>query len=166
MAEDLVLSEAEELLGARWSRKPDSTLRRGGYTNSRIFVGGEPVHIERPRVRDIATQTEHPLKAISALRSRDALDEDVKRLVVRGVTTRNYDDALGHLSDGLGLKKSAVSESLPASIAEGPGRLERPFIGGLERLRDLHRWRRFRRNDVHRGSRSHERRGEEDPRAP
>lgn len=111
MAEDLVLAEAEKLVGARWSRKPDSTLRRGGYTNARIFVGGEPVHIERPRIRDTATRTEHPLKALSALRSRVALDEDVQRLVVRGVTTRNYDDALGHLSDGLGLKKSAVSES-------------------------------------------------------
>ena len=31
--------------------------------------------------------------------------------MVRGVTTRNYDEALGKLSDGLGLKNSAVSES-------------------------------------------------------
>ena len=111
MAEDLVLTEAQELVGARWSRKPDSTLRRGGYCTSRIFVGGEPVHIERPRVRDMASRAEHPLRTVKALSSRDALDGDVHRLMVRGVTTRNYDEALGHLSDGLGLKKSAVSES-------------------------------------------------------
>lgn len=111
MAEDLVLTEAQELVGARWSRKPDTTLRRGGYCTSRIFVGGEPVHIERPRVRDTVSGTEHPLKTVKALSDRDALDDDVHRLMVRGVTTRNYDDALGHLSDGLGLKKSAVSES-------------------------------------------------------
>jgi len=111
MAEDLVMTEAQELVGARWSRKPDTPLRRGGYCTSRIFVGGEPVHIERPRVRDRVSGTEHPLKTVRALSSRDALDDDVYRLLVRGVTTRNYDDALGHLSDGLGLKRSAVSES-------------------------------------------------------
>ncbi len=111
MAEDLVMAEAQELVGARWSRKPDTTLRRGGYSKSRLFVGGEPVHIERPRVRDTASGTEHQLATVKALSSRDALDDDVHRLMVRGVTTRNYDDALGHLSDGLGLKKSAVSES-------------------------------------------------------
>lgn len=110
-AEDLVHTEARELVGARWSRKPDSSLRRGGYSTSRIFVGGEPVQIERPRIRDTKTKTEHPLKTMRALSSRDALDDDVHRLLVRGVTTRNYDDALGQLSDGLGLKKSAVSES-------------------------------------------------------
>lgn len=110
-AEHLVVSEVLELLGEPWSRKGESSLRRGGRAKSRIFLGGEPVHIDRPRVRDVASGTEHPLKTFQALKSRDALDDDVHRLLVRGVTTRNYDDALGQLSDGLGLKKSAVSES-------------------------------------------------------
>ena len=46
-----------------------------------------------------------------ALTSRDALDADVKRLLVQGISTRNYDAALTSLSDGLGLKKSAVSSA-------------------------------------------------------
>lgn len=110
-AEDLVVSEVRELLGEPWSRKGECCLRRGGRAKSRIFLGGEPVHIDRPRVRDVASGSEHPLQTFQALKSRDALDDDVHRLMVRGVTMRNYDDALGQLSDGLGLKKSAVSES-------------------------------------------------------
>ena len=75
----------------------------------RVFLEGEPVHMRRPRVRDHALGTEHPLQTVAALSSRDALDEDVHRLIARGVATRNYDAALGRISDGLGLKKSAVS---------------------------------------------------------
>lgn len=56
------------------------------------------------------TRSTH-LNGVEALRSRDALDEDVKRLLIRGVSTRNYEDALTNLSEGLGLKRSAVSSA-------------------------------------------------------
>jgi transposase-like protein len=62
-------------------------------------------------VRDTAAGREHSLETLKALTSRDALDEDVHRLLVRGVSTRNYDPALGALADGLGLKRSAVSSA-------------------------------------------------------
>lgn len=110
-AEQLVEDEVTELVGAPWSRKGDSPLRRGGPTKTRVFLDGEPVHIDRPRVRDQDEGREFPLKTVAALTSRDALDADVKRLLVRGISTRNYDAALTSLSDGLGLKKSAVSSA-------------------------------------------------------
>ena len=110
-AQQLVEDEVESLVGPMWSRKGDSPLRRGGSTQARVFLEGEPVHMKRARVRDVASGTEHPLQTVAALSSRDALDEDVHRLVARGVTTRNYDAALGRISDGLGLKKSAVSKA-------------------------------------------------------
>lgn len=110
-AEQLVQEEVLELVGAPWSRKGENSLRRGGSCRTRIFLDGEPVHLTRTRVRDLATETEHPLRTIKALASRDALDEDVRRLLVRGVSTRNYEPALGTIADGLGLKKSAVSSA-------------------------------------------------------
>lgn len=111
MAEQLVQDEVTELVGAPWSRKGESPLRRGGRTKTRIFLDGEPVHIDRPRVRDRDEGCEVPLTTVGALTSRDALDADVKRLLVRGISTRNYDAALTSLSDGLGLQKSAVSSA-------------------------------------------------------
>ena len=111
-AQQLVEDEVHELVGAKWSRKPeDSSLRRGGSVKTRIFLEGEPVHIERTRVRDRSANEEYPLETVQALTSRDALDEDVKRLLAVGVSTRNYEPALGRLADGLGLKKSAVSSA-------------------------------------------------------
>ncbi len=105
----LVKNEVVELVGEPWSRKGDSPLRRNGHTSTTIFLDGEPHPLRRPRVRDGGEGSEYPLETLQALRSRDALDEDVKRQLVQGITTRKYEDTLTTLSDGLGLKKSAVS---------------------------------------------------------
>lgn len=110
-ARQLVEDEVQALVGEPWSRKGDSPLRRGGSTETRIFLGGEPVMLQRTRVRDQDANTERPLETVDALRSRDGLDEEVKKLLIRGVSTRDYEGALTNLSEGLGLKRSAVSSA-------------------------------------------------------
>lgn len=110
-ARQLVEDEVQALVGEPWSRKGDSPLRRGGSAETRIFLGGEPVILQRTRVRDQDANTEHPLETVDALRSRDALDEEVKKLLIRGVSTRDYEGALTNLSEGLGLKRTAVSSA-------------------------------------------------------
>lgn len=109
MARALVEDEVRELVGEPWSRKGASPLRRNGVTTSTIYLDGEPCSLVRGRVRDQSKGSEVPLTTLQALSSRDALDVDVKRRLIRGISTRNYDDALGTLADGWGLKKSAVS---------------------------------------------------------
>ena len=111
VADQLVEDEVTKLVGEPWSRKGESPLRRNGRTETTIFLDGEPHLIKRARVRDQDSGSEYPLQTMQALRSRDALDEDVKARLVRGITTRNYEDTLTSLSDGLGLKKSAVSSA-------------------------------------------------------
>jgi putative transposase len=110
-ARQIVEDEVVALVGAPWSRKGDSPLRRGGPSQTRIFLDGEPMILERTRVRDRRRNSEHSLRSVEAFSSRDALDEDVRRLLMRGISTRNYDAALTSLSDGLGLQKSAVSSA-------------------------------------------------------
>ncbi len=126
--QQLVEDEVESLVGPMWSRKGDSPLRRGGSMQARVFLEGEPEHMKRARVRDVVSGTEHPLQTVAALSSRDAFDEDVHRLVARGVTTRNYDAALGRISDGLGLKRSAVSKAFQrAAQKDLDGMNQRPL---------------------------------------
>jgi transposase-like protein len=110
-AHQLVEDEVLELVGEPWSRKGDSPLRRNGQLTTTIFLDGEPHLLTRARVRDQDHGSEHPLQTVRALRSRDALDEEVKARLVAGISTRNYESALTSLSDGLGLKKSAVSSA-------------------------------------------------------
>ena len=109
LAHQLVEDEVRSLVGEPWSRKGDSPLRRNGRTSTTIFLDGEPHLLRRARVRDQDAGSEQVLQTLQALRDRDALDDEVKDLLVRGISTRNYEDALTNLSDGLGLKKSAVS---------------------------------------------------------
>jgi putative transposase len=111
LAHQLVEDEVAALVGPPWSRKGDSPLRLNGKTSTTIFLDGEPHELRRRRVRDQVTGTEHTLETLDALRDRDALDEEVKVRMVRGITTRNYEGTLTCLSDGLGLKKSAVSSA-------------------------------------------------------
>lgn len=127
-ARQLVEDEVVSLVGEPWSRKGDSPLRRGGYTDTTIFLDGEPHLLRRPRVRDRDAGSEHPLPTLRALRNRDALDEDVKERLVRGVSTRNYEGALTSLSEGLGLKRSAVSAAFQrASQKDLDGLNSRPL---------------------------------------
>ena len=108
-AHALVEDEVLKLVGEPWSRKGPSPLRRNGATTSTIYLDGEPCSLVRARIRDRNKGSEVPLQSLRALSSRDALDADVQRRLIRGVSTRDYDDALGALADGWGLKKSAVS---------------------------------------------------------
>ena len=110
-AHQLVEDEVVSLVGEPWSRKGDSSLRRNGRTTTTVLLDGEPHLLLRARVRDQDVGSEHPLQTLQALRNRDALDDEVKERLVRGISTRNYEDALTSLSDGLGLKKSAVSSA-------------------------------------------------------
>jgi len=111
MAHQLVEDEVLALVGEPWSRKGGSPLRRNGHTTSPIHLDGQPCLLRRARVRDQDRGTEVPLRTLQALASRDALDADVQRLLVRGVSTRSYDGALSHLAEGLGFQKSAVSSA-------------------------------------------------------
>jgi transposase-like protein len=110
-AHQLVEDEVVALVGEPWSRKGESSLRRHGRTQTTVLLDGEPHLIDRARVRDQDAGSECPLQTLRALRDRDALDEEVKDRLVRGVSTRNYEGALTSLSEGLGLKKSAVSSA-------------------------------------------------------
>jgi len=120
-ARQIVEDEATSLVGEPWSRKGESPLRRNGQTTTTIFLDGEPHSLRRPRVRDQDVGSEYPLQTVRALRSRDALDQDVKTRMVRGVSTRNYEDTLTALSDGLGLKRSAVSSAFQRAARKDLG---------------------------------------------
>ncbi|MGE3854655.1 MAG: IS256 family transposase [Planctomycetota bacterium] len=109
---DLVDEEVIELAGARHSRRGASNPhRRHGRVPTTIFIDGQPVAFDRPRLRNAATNSEVELARVGALQSREALDADVLGKLVRGISTRNYDGALNEIANGLGMQKSAVSES-------------------------------------------------------
>lgn len=109
LIKELFDEEVEALCGEKNCRKGDQYLHRGGSEkHSRVLLEGQQVQVSRPRVRN--GDGEEPLEAYSALQNYDLLTDDVKRLLIRGVSTRNYEDAIKEIDGGLGLKRTQVSK--------------------------------------------------------
>ena len=86
--------------------------------------------ITRPRVRQDDGGGEVPLEMYACLQSPDAMPNAVLRRMVRGVSTRDYEQVIDLARDGFGVAKSSVSrEFVRASAAQVKALAERRFDG-------------------------------------
>ena len=86
--------------------------------------------ITRPRVRQANGGGEVPLEMYASLQSPDAMPNAVLRRMVRGVSTREYEQVIDLARDGFGVAKSSVSrEFVRASTAQVKALAERRFDG-------------------------------------
>ncbi len=103
--------EVEKLCGDDHQRKGDVLLYRGGSEKkSYVYIDGQRLPVKRPRVKN-ENENEVPLKSYLAMQDFDMLSEDVKRMVIRGISTRNYKGAVKTIANGLGLQRSLVSNA-------------------------------------------------------
>lgn len=105
----LFKDEMENLCGKPHSRKPNHSYRRGGHESGSVYLSGQRVKVTRPRVHN--ESGEAPLESYQALKEFDILCEEVARLLLRGVSTRDYGEAVTKIENGLGLKRSSVSRA-------------------------------------------------------
>jgi hypothetical protein len=82
-------AEVERLTGARYERE-GGTLRRWGSNPGSVYLGGQKVGIEVPRVRDIGRRREVPLESYQALQEPKIINEQVYRSLVNGLSSRRY----------------------------------------------------------------------------
>lgn len=102
--------EVERLCGPPFSRKTDHDLYyRGGWDPGSVIVRGQRVKVKKARVKRHGKDVE--LGSYKALQGFDLLHDKVMRHMLSGVSTRDYDGLLDHVSGGLGLKKSSVSKA-------------------------------------------------------
>ena len=109
MVGELFRQEAEALCGRPHQRKNNALCHRGGSEEGSVYLAGQRMRVRRPRVRD--GHGEAGLESYAALQEYDVLCREVTRLLIRGVSTRNYDGAIQEISGGLGLKRSSVSRA-------------------------------------------------------
>jgi transposase-like protein len=106
---ELLEQEVEELCGRPFERKRDALYHRGGSEGSSLVYDGAKYPFNRPRVR--SNDGEVPLKSLAKLRDQDLMDEDISGRVIRGITTRNYDEVISGYSRKLGVSKSSISRA-------------------------------------------------------
>jgi putative transposase len=111
LAMDLMEEELLELCGSKFSRKSENELgHRTGSDPGTVFLGGQRVKIQKPRARDSSGE-EIKLNSYEALRDYDLLSDRVTAHMLRGTSTRNYEELLEEVEGGVGLSKATVSRA-------------------------------------------------------
>ena len=130
VASDILEDEVARLCGARYRHQPERTHTRYGRQRGVVTLAGQKLPIERPRVRRADGGGEVPLETYARLQSPDAMPRAVLRRMVRGVSTRDYEDVIDIARDGFGVAKSSVSRDfVRASAADAKALAERRFDG-------------------------------------
>jgi len=106
---ELLEQDVVALCGKPFERKNGELCHRGGSEMSSIIVDGVKYGTRRPRVRNEDGEVELPM--LAKLRDRDLLDGQMLSKMVRGVSTRNYEDVVSGYSKKLGVSKSSVSRA-------------------------------------------------------
>src|SRR5262245_4389912 len=128
----LLEDEVTRLCGRRYERQPHRTHTRYGHQRGTATLAGQKIAVPRPRVRRTDGSGEVPLETYARLQAPDAMPRAVLRRMVRGVSTRDYEQVIDLARDGFGVKKSSVSRDfVRASAAQVRALAERRFDGEL-----------------------------------
>jgi transposase-like protein len=110
-------SEVTRLCGTRYQRNPDRQHTRYGHQPGFVTLAGQKASIQRPRVRQAGGGSEVELSLYQALQSPSAMPEAALKRMVRGVSTRNYEEVVEVAREGFGVKKSSVSRAFVKATA-------------------------------------------------
>ncbi len=110
MAIELLEQDVERLCGKPFGRKSDDGLcHRGGSEKTSLMLDGANYQLKRPRARNSSGEVELP--SLSKMRDRDLLDSQMQSRMVRGVSTRNYEEVISGFAGKTGISKSSVSRA-------------------------------------------------------
>ena len=110
IAEEILEEEVEALAGERHSRdRPcGKHLRRWGYNPGSIWIDGEKVPIDIPRLRDKDSGEEHTLKSYQAMKEAE-VGKELTDSILLGLSQGDYGQIASQFVDGFGLSQSSVS---------------------------------------------------------
>ena len=98
--------EIAALAGPRYSRGGD--IKRWGENPGSVYLGDQKVQTPVPRVRNVKTKTEVPLKAYERLQSPQVIDDMALSRVINGMSQRDYEKASIAVPETFGIKKTAT----------------------------------------------------------
>lgn len=130
MAGKMLEDEIEQLCGPRYVHCEDREMTRFGRQQGYAILGGQKVHLDRPRARYVDGRGEVPLKHYEHMQDPQAMPEAVLRRLIRGVSCRDYEAVVDLAREGFGVKKSSVSRGfVKASAADVKALTSRRFEG-------------------------------------
>jgi len=115
--EALLVLSADQLAGRPHPGKAVGEVRHHGSQGGRVQLAERQVRVDRPRLRrkGVGGGGEVELPIYQALQENPALGRRVLEIVLRGVSTRNYEQVLPELAEAAGMSRSQVSREYAAA---------------------------------------------------
>ena len=118
MLEQILLLSAEQVAGVRTPGKRSGDIRHHGSQPGCVQLADRKVKVKRPRLRH-KTEGEVKIPAYELLRQDRGLGRHMLGSLMRGVSTREYNEVLPQMAETVGVSRSAISRKVvEASIEE------------------------------------------------
>jgi len=108
---------AEQLAGARTPGKARGDIRHHGSQADRVQLADRKIKLKRPRLRH-KSEGEVKIPAYEALRQDRGLSQHMLGALLRGISTREYQEVLPQMAATVGVSKSAISRQAIEASAE------------------------------------------------
>lgn len=102
-------AEVVQLVGGAHYERTGGRLKRWGQNPGSAFLGDQKVRINIPRVRDVGSNQEVPLRSYERFKDPALVDERALSRVINGISQGKYEKAAEHVAETFGIKKSSIS---------------------------------------------------------
>ena len=128
--EAVLILSAISVAGEKSRGKKGGEIGWHGSQKGSVRLSNKKILLKKPRLRKKCRGPggEVEIPAYEAINGSDRLCERIGEILMRGVSTRNYEAVIGEMADTVGVKKSSVSrEFIRASAKDLERLLERRF---------------------------------------
>jgi transposase-like protein len=115
--EQILVLSAEQVAGTRTPGKASGEIRHHGSQPGRVQLADRKVKVKRPRLRH-KTEGEVKVPAYEMLRHDRGLGQHLLGALLRGVSTREYQEVLPQMAETVGVSRSAISRKVIEASAE------------------------------------------------
>lgn len=118
---------AQEIAGPKHPGKAQGAIRWHGQQSGVVQLSNRKLGVRKPRLRH-KEQGEVEVPAYQALQTNSSLASHMLDILLRGVSTRNYEAVLPEMAQTVGVSKSSISrEAIAASVEVVKELAERRF---------------------------------------
>ena len=116
--EQILVLSAEQVAGPRTPGKSSGETRYHGSQSGRVQLADRQLRVKRPRLRH-KTEGEVKVPAYERLRQDRGLGQHMLGALLRGVSTREYQEVLPQMAETVGVSRSAISrKAIEASVEQ------------------------------------------------
>jgi putative transposase len=116
--EQILILSAEQVGGPRTPGKASGDIRYHGSQSGRVQLADRKVKVKRPRLRH-KIEGEVKIPAYEKLRQDRGLGQHVLGALLRGISTREYQEVLPQMAATVGVSRSAISrKAIDASVEQ------------------------------------------------